>query len=245
MGNGFKDSEAGTTLQRRLVFALGQRIVLGEIAEGEIISTDAIQKDYSVSRTVVREALRALEVRGLVRARPRVGTVVQPRTSWTLLDPIVIEWRGQGPDAQEQFRELMLLREAIEPIAAREAAMRVSDSQIAELRAALDEMRDAAQSRNTARFGEADTAFHQIINAASGSMLVSQLLGSLEAALHSRYSLWNVAFDATTELSLDRHEQLWVAISERDTDAAATVARQLIHEARVEVLGDGFSSKAP
>ncbi|CAM5383101.1 Vitamin B12 import ATP-binding protein BtuD [Streptomyces alboniger] len=60
---------------------------------------EEIGQRFEVSRTVVRESLRVLEAKGLVSARPNVGTRVRPVSDWNLLDPDIIEWRAFGPSA--------------------------------------------------------------------------------------------------------------------------------------------------
>lgn len=77
----------------QLVDLLGEAIVGGRYAPGERLHVDQLCDGYSVSRTVMREALRVLQDKGLVTAKPNVGTLVRPTDQWSLLDADVLRWR--------------------------------------------------------------------------------------------------------------------------------------------------------
>ena len=67
---------------------LAREIISGTWAEGDVVPTEpALCEEFGFSRTVIREALKLLEERGLVRVEQGRGTSVQPRISWNLLDP--------------------------------------------------------------------------------------------------------------------------------------------------------------
>ena len=112
----------GRGLHGQLVQQLGQMIVSGDLGADRPLVPEEIGQRFEVSRTVVRESLRVLEAKGLVSARPNVGTRVRPVSDWNLLDPDIIEWRAFGPQRDDQRRELCELRWTIEPLAARLAA---------------------------------------------------------------------------------------------------------------------------
>ena len=112
----------GRGLHGQLVQQLGQMIVSGDLGADRPLVPEEIGQRFEVSRTVVRESLRVLEAKGLVSARPNVGTRVRPVSDWNLLDPDIIEWRAFGPQRDDQRRELSELRWTIEPLAARLAA---------------------------------------------------------------------------------------------------------------------------
>src|SRR6266545_2268237 len=68
------------------VEVLAQRILNGQLAEGATLDIAALQSEFDVSLTVLREALRVLAAKGMVDARPKRGTFVRPRAHWSLLD---------------------------------------------------------------------------------------------------------------------------------------------------------------
>lgn len=226
----------GTTLQHFLFSELGRDIVTGRLQPGHTLVPEQIEHEYGISRTVLREAFKALEARGLIRARHRVGTIVLTQDHWNLLDPQIIAWRNDGPQAREQLRDLAALREGVEPVAAASAAVHASGEQISRLRELHEAMVDAVRHADAVSFARVDEEFHQSIVTASGNPLVEQLLQTLHAALHSRYSGRLPVFTDATDTSLRRHGELVDAIAARDPDGAESIARTLVREAREEIF---------
>src|ERR1700678_3991158 len=86
------------SLREQVVERIGGDIVQGRLAPGEALpNEEELLASYSVSRTVLREALNVLSGKGLLDARPRRGTVVRPRADWSQLDPEILGWRND-PD---------------------------------------------------------------------------------------------------------------------------------------------------
>ena len=112
----------GTT--REIVETLGRRIANGFYAVGEVIpKEDQLAASLGVSRTTVRDAIKVLSGKSLVRTARRYGTRVQPVDDWNLLDPDVLAWHEAAhPRFQAIFVEAMELRRMIEPEAAALAA---------------------------------------------------------------------------------------------------------------------------
>jgi DNA-binding FadR family transcriptional regulator len=213
-----------------LVEALGAAIARGSLEPGAVLDTESITAEHGVSRTVVREALRTLETLGLIAARQRVGTVVQPVGAWRLLDPRVIAWRRQGADALAQLRELTRLREAVEPAAAELAAEHASPGQLDAVDAAVERMRAAAAAHDVAAFAAADAELHALVVTASASAVLAELLGTLGAALHSRYDHDLPVFGEEGACALEQHVRLAAALRARDGQGAAQVTRELVRE---------------
>lgn len=179
----------------RVVEWLGLRIVSGEFAAGSQLPNEGdLAARLAVSRGGVREAIKALAAKGLVEPRPRLGTRVLPRPEWNLMDRDVIEWHGHAADLAF-LNDLMELRLMVEPGAARLAAERADEQQIALLEAAYAGM--AAHADNLPAeedsFVEADLAFHLTVLRASGNQLIEQLGRLLETGLHH-------ALEATSHL---------------------------------------------
>jgi DNA-binding FadR family transcriptional regulator len=225
------------------VEALGRKIALGDFPVGGVISPEQIEAEYEVSRSVVREAIRTLEVLGMVWPRHKVGTTVQPQSSWALLNPQVIAWRSDGPDADTQLDELLTLREALEPAAARVAALHPGETLARTLREHLDKMRDSYERRARAAFVTADTDFHRTVIEGAANAILGQLLQTLIATMHARYSNHHQLFTSDTAASLDRHERLVQAIADADAQAAEAAAVSLVRATRLEVLGPDPASE--
>src|SRR6218665_364356 len=93
-------------LRRLVLEALGREICAGGIAEGTVFTTESIEARFQVSRPVVREALRALQVMGLISPKRRIGVRVLPASAWNVYDLHLIRWRMAGPDRLAQLRSL-------------------------------------------------------------------------------------------------------------------------------------------
>src|SRR3546814_18855099 len=95
--------------------AFGRAIVVGDY-DGATFPTGAeLAKQHGVSRSVTREAVKMLTAKGLLSARPRQGTTVQPTTSWNLFDTDVLRWlleRQFSIDLLRQFNELRVDRKS-------------------------------------------------------------------------------------------------------------------------------------
>src|SRR4051812_32127803 len=79
-------------LQEQLVRRLALRILRREVEPGDVLpAEDGLAGEFGVSRNVVREAIRALAAKGLVKGRPRTGTQVLPRAQWNLLDDELLD----------------------------------------------------------------------------------------------------------------------------------------------------------
>jgi GntR family transcriptional regulator, galactonate operon transcriptional repressor len=121
---------------------IGSRIVNGYYAPGSHLPPQQLERELGISNTVLREAMRVLAAKGLVESRQKLGTVVQPRSSWSLLDADLLRWQEGHEDASFLY-DLAEVRFIIEPAAARLAALRRTDQDLTDLHTALQAMIDA------------------------------------------------------------------------------------------------------
>lgn len=105
---------------------LGRKIVEGEpgYRPGDGLSVESVTEKLQVSKAMAREVLQALHQMRLIKIQPRVGATVQEQQHWDVLEPTVIQWRLAQPFPRHAQRSLAELRAAIEPAAARLAAIR-------------------------------------------------------------------------------------------------------------------------
>ena len=89
-------------LHGQAVDVIGERIVRGQTAPGDLLYPDQIEAELGVSKTVVREALRVLASKGLIDSRQKRGTFVRPRADWNLLDADVLRWRVEALRRRQQ-----------------------------------------------------------------------------------------------------------------------------------------------
>ncbi|SDD12217.1 DNA-binding transcriptional regulator, FadR family [Streptomyces sp. LaPpAH-199] len=217
----------GRGLHGQLVQQLGQMIVSGDLGADRPLVPEEIGQRFEVSRTVVRESLRVLEAKGLVSARPNVGTRVRPVSDWNLLDPDIIEWRAFGPQRDDQRRELAELRWTIEPLAARLAAGHGRDDIQQRLGDMLEIMGHAIGQGDTITFSRADAEFHALLIQAAGNRMLEHLSGIVSAALHVSGGPVT-GCDRPSEGSLAHHARIVDALASGDAGAAETAMRQLL-----------------
>lgn len=207
-------------LHARVLNSLGQEIVNGRYAPGDILNLDEIAAAFAVSRSVLREALRVLQSLGMVEPRQRVGTQVLPRGAWDLMNPQIIVWRGRGPEYFAQMREMLEMRLGIEPVAARLSARLMTDAQLVAVAEAAAAMVAADLAGDGRRFLESDIAFHTLILVGSGNSVMGHFAGTVAALLRTREEEKRFTITEYTPPSAHRHNQLAVALAERDSDAA-------------------------
>ncbi len=147
---------------------LGRRIIGGMFVEGAVLPTEPTLCDqFGFSRTVIREGLKLLEERGLVRVEQGRGTTVQPRDAWNLLDPVVIRIALAYDYDTSLLDDFIVVRRVLEREMAQAAATRLTDEELEELEANIERMEAAYEDYE--RFRAFDLAFHAIVMKASGN----------------------------------------------------------------------------
>ncbi|MFF9623131.1 FadR/GntR family transcriptional regulator [Streptomyces griseosporeus] len=217
----------GRGLHGQLVQQLGQMIVSGDLGADRPLVPEEIGQRFEVSRTVVRESLRVLEAKGLVSARPNVGTRVRPVSDWNLLDPDIIEWRAFGPQRDDQRRELSELRWTIEPLAARLAAGHGREDVQQRLADLVEIMGHALGQGDVLTFSRADAEFHALLIQVAGNRMLEHLSGIVSAALQVSGGPVT-GCDRPSEASLVHHGRIVDALATADGAAAEAAMRQLL-----------------
>ena len=219
-------------LTRRVVEALGQAIVTGTWdAAGAFPIEAELCARFGVSRSVVREAVKMLTAKGLLSARPRRGTVVEPEPHWNLLDPDVLRWLLERAPSPALLAEFTQMRLGIEPQAAALAAQAVCHCQTGgflPIREALARMQAAGAGQDDPL--ASDIAFHVAILHASGNRFLVQLRELVDTALRISIRMTN-ARKGVALASVDDHARVLHAIEAGDPVAAAAAMRALLGEA--------------
>jgi DNA-binding FadR family transcriptional regulator len=217
----------GRGLHGQLVQQLGQMIVSGDLGADRPLVPEEIGQRFEVSRTVVRESLRVLEAKGLVSARPNVGTRVRPVGDWNLLDPDIIEWRAFGPQREDQRRELCELRLTIEPLAARLAAGDGREEIRQRLGDMVDIMTHALGQADVLTFNRADAEFHALLLQAAGNRMLEHLSGIVASALQVSGGALS-GCEQPTEVAIGLHQRIVDAMGSGEPTAAETAMRHLL-----------------
>lgn len=176
----------GQNLTHGIVQNLGVAIVTGTYSTKHPFPVEAqLCKQYGASRSILREAVKMLTAKGLLGARPRQGTWVQPEANWNLLDPDVLRWLLERKFSYSLLIEFAQIRLAVEPKAAALAAQSRDAGRKAEIQKALDRMVAAEEGDDDPL--ESDIAFHAAILRASGNRFYAQLPELISTAL--RFSI--------------------------------------------------------
>jgi DNA-binding FadR family transcriptional regulator len=222
-------------LHSLVLWDLGVAIVSGDFAEGAILPSDTeLLARFSVSRTVLREALKTLAAKGMIEARARIGTRVLPRSRWNLFDADVLAWHFEaGPDV-DFLRSVAEVRIGIELESAALAAERRSDEQARHLVDLANLMGDATTPEEFAR---ADLAFHRAVAEAAGNPFMSSISTLVEVALTAVFTISSpVSNSAKLAETAAAHGAIADAIHRQDADAARDTMRA--------VISDGFARSA-
>ncbi|MFJ7969711.1 FadR/GntR family transcriptional regulator [Streptomyces sp. NPDC096324] len=228
-------------LHGQTVEILGAQIIRGRYGPGDPLYPEELEGELGVSKTVVREALRVLASKGLIESRQKRGTFVRPRSDWHLLDSDLLRWQGIGiPDATF-LENLGEVRGIVEPSAARFAALRRDDADLAALDTALDRM--AAAGSDAEAVIEADLAFHRALLGAAHNELLTQMEVVIEAGLRVRDRIVHGA-DAWAD-AVPAHRAVLDAVRAQDPDAAARAVLSLLVQAADDVahhIDDGHGA---
>jgi GntR family transcriptional regulator, galactonate operon transcriptional repressor len=222
------------TFQEQVLHTLGRDICSGRVRPGQLLPPEGdLCERFGFSRIVIREAIKSLAAKGLLEVTRRVGTLVLEPTRWNLFDPDIIGWRAESAVFDPVMsRDLMEMRRVIEPAAVRLAALRASDEDRRNLRAAYMAMERAVAGKGD--YVKADLAFHTIILSACGNQFVRQMQDAMAALLR-------VSFDVITQKpggpahSLPMHEAVCEAIERGDALAAERAALILIDAAEEDL----------
>ncbi len=224
-------------LRNFVLDTLGREICAGAIAPESTFTTESLESRFQVSRPVVREALRGLQTLGLITPKRRVGVRVLPLIHWNVYDLQVIRWRLAGPSRVAQLRSLTELRGAIEPAAARLAAIRAPLNEASDLVGLAGRLWAAGKQGDAQEFLRLDLQYHQLILKLSGNEMFAQLHHLVEEVLRSRnqYNLmpqfpaaealqWHVDIATAIQTgNADKAAQSMVAITERALDEMSTI----------------------
>jgi GntR family galactonate operon transcriptional repressor len=204
-----------------VVEELAHRIVSGHLAAGDVLPTEtALCDEFGFSRTSIREGLKLLEERGLVRVEQGRGTTVQPRESWSLLDPLVIRIALAYDHDLALLDDLIAVRRLLEREMTRAAATRLTEDELVSLAQMLERM--ASSIEDYEQFRTLDLAFHAAVMKASGSEIGRTIVGTIH--LHAEHApRLNVPGErAALERTVVEHRAIYVALAARDGELAAT-----------------------
>lgn len=212
---------------------LRERILSGEYAEGTPLPPEReLVTQTRMSRTTVREALRILEVQGLVRIKAgrAGGAFVQRPGEEVMARSVGLLIRGR----QIRLSSLLETREAIEPSCARLAAQNRTVEDLEALEAANDAI--AASGKDLGAFLQANVDWHVAVATASHNELLKGLMMALQRAIYTSTENESFVDDEVRRTAVRAHRTITNAIRDRDPDAAVRRMSRHVHSYAKAVL---------
>jgi DNA-binding FadR family transcriptional regulator len=222
-----------SVLHNRVLDDLGQAMCEGRLAAGSTITTEELERRYGVSRSVIRESLRALEAMGMVASKRRVGNRILPIDEWNLYDRNVIRWRLAGRDRLSQLQSLIELRTAIEPAAAGLAASRASLTQASDLVGLAGRLWAAGRGGDSELFLELDVQFHALVLDMSGNQMFARLNDLVSEVLIGR-SHYGLIPQFPNHEALQLHVDVANGIQSGNADAASAAMMEIMQRSAEE-----------
>lgn len=201
---------------RDVVFnTLRQAILRGELKPGERLMEIQLANKLGVSRTPIREAIRKLELEGLVLMIPRKGAEVAEIT-------------------EKSLKDVLEIRRALEDLAVRLACEKITKEELKELKKAGDEFKKVLKSQDITEVAEADVRFHDVIYMATDNPKLIQLLNNFREQMY-RFRVEYLKKDEVRPQLLEEHDEIIKYITEGNKEEAARVVTRHIENQALTV----------
>ncbi len=201
---------------RDVVFnTLRQAILKGDLKPGERLMEIQLANKLGVSRTPIREAIRKLELEGLVLMIPRRGAEVAEIT-------------------EKSLRDVLEVREALEKLAVQLACEKITVEKIEELKEAGKQVEVILRKKDVTKIAEADVYFHDVIYEATENVRLVQLLNNLREQMY-RYRVEYLKRESVWEQIIKEHNELIEYIESGNKDKASKVICQHVENQVEEV----------
>ena len=208
---------------RDVVFnTLRQAILRGELKPGERLMELKLANKLGVSRTPIREAIRKLELEGLVIMSPRKGAEVAEIT-------------------EDNLRDVLEVRGALEELAMKLACRRIAKEEIMKLKKASRNFDEALNSEDVTKIAEADVAFHDIIYMATNNKRLIQLLNNIREQMY-RYRVEHLKQKDCYARLTKEHREMIVALEEGNEEQALSLIKEHI-ENQAKTVIDSIRNK--
>lgn len=209
---------------------LRQQILEGKLVEGSALPVERVlASSVGLGRGTVRDALRVLEIEGLVVTRPgrSGGSFVRRPDAGTFERSLNVLVNGRGV----RFRSLLETREALEPAAAGLAALHRTDADLADLAAASERLADAAG--DIPRFLQCNVDWHVAVGAASHNEIIEAIVNSLSRVMLRSTEIDEFNSATTMADTLKAHDRILAAIQAGDADRARAAMDRHVHTYRL------------
>lgn len=180
---------------------LRERILKGALKPGERLMEIHLANQLGVSRTPIREAIRMLELEGLVKMVPRKGAQV-------------------AKISREDLQDVLEVRKALDTLAVKLACERITEDEITKLKMAEEEFERVLKVGDTTQIAEADVAFHDVIQVASKNKRLKSMISNLAERIYRyRFEYIKQQSDGGKTLVME-HREIIRCIEEKEVDEA-------------------------
>ena len=201
---------------RDVVFkTLRQAILKGELEPGERLMEIQLAERLGVSRTPIREAIRKLELEGLVLMIPRKGAEV-------------------AKISESNLRDVLEVRRSLEELAIDLACQRITEEELDELNKAEVDFKAAIENGDAMQIAQTDESFHEIIYNSTKNQKLVQILNNLREQMY-RYRLEYIKDEDKRQVLLVEHEHILKALRNRNIAEAKNAAREHIDNQEITV----------
>ncbi len=202
----------GNSLRAQVFSEIEEAILDGVLKAGDSLNECRLSAELGVSRTPVREALRQLELEGLVKTIPNKGAIV-----------IGI--------SEKDIEDIYNIRMAIESLAARWAASNITDNDLEELANVVELQEFYVEKNDAIKVWQLDTKFHEIIFSSCGSRILMHTLSDFHHYIQKAREL-SFKTSGRQSLAVAEHRKILEALQKHDGDSAAKLAEKHIELAR-------------
>ena len=197
-------------------YTLRKEILQGVLKPGERLMEVKLANRLGVSRTPIREAIRMLELEGLVVMVPRKGAQVASITEKELLDVLEV-------------------RSGLEEMAVKLACRRITEEQLEELKQDSRNFEKAVRENNLRLLAEADVAFHDLICRATGNRRLMQMLNNIREQIY-RYRVEYLKDENVRQALVEEHDELCRCLAAGDVEGAVSAMRSHIAKQQSHIL---------
>ena len=209
---------------RDVVFnTLRQAILTGELKPGERLMEIHLANKLGVSRTPIREAIRKLELEGLVTMIPRRGAEVAQIT-------------------EKSMNDVLEVRRALDALCVELACERITEEDLGRLKQACDAFEAAVRTKDVKKVAKADVELHDIIVQATGNQRLIQLINNLSEQMY-RYRFEYIKDISQHQQLIDEHRMIYDSIVKKDKEAASQAAHVHIDNQKKAIIAQIRSEK--
>ena len=204
------------SLRGRVYESIREDILSGRYPQNMELKETAIGAELGVSRTPVREALRQLELEGLVTMIPRRGAEVAQIT-------------------EKSMNDVLEVRRALDVLCVELACDRITEEELEQLKAACEAFEAAVKTKDAKKIAHADVALHDIIVCATGNQRLIQLVNNLSEQMY-RYRFEYIKDSSQHERLVEEHRVIYQSLVEKDKEAVSQAAKTHIDNQEISII---------